>query len=141
MAILDLPLVCCLRWLVTGGLNNGIQNCYFQMEDFATANASLGTIGVLNVRSEEFFVHQCLIRANSPLVFSNSANLSSTGINFTASSTYIALAAGTGTMGVTSVRATSIQNYEKRQPAIILNGTNSFNFQGFISRISATTRH
>lgn len=123
----------------TGGLNNGIQNCYFQMEDFATANAGLGTIGILNIRSEEFYIHQCQVRANSPLVFSNSASLSNAGINFTASSSYIALASGTGSMGVTSVRATSIQNYEKRQPALILNGTNSFSFQGYLSRITANT--
>nr|WP_293837691.1 glycosyl hydrolase family 28-related protein [uncultured Arsenicibacter sp.] len=122
-----------------GGLNNGIQNCYFQMEDFPSANGGVGSIGILNVRSEEFYVHKCLIRANAPVIMSNSASLGSVGLNYTASSTYIALAAGTGTMGVTSMRATSIQNYEKRRPGLILNGTNSFAFQGYISRISATT--
>ncbi|GAB3986974.1 hypothetical protein GCM10028807_05530 [Spirosoma daeguense] len=122
-----------------GGLNCGIRNCSFQMEDFPTANNGAGTIGVLNVRSEEFYVHQCLIRANVPLMFSYAAAISIGSINFTASSNYQALASGTGSMGVVSIQATSLQNYEKRQPALVLNGTNSVNFQGYISRLTANT--
>lgn len=120
----------------TGGLNCGIRNCSFNMEDFPTANNGFGTIGILNVRSEEFYIHECFIRANTPVVMSNSVSLGITGVNFTASSRYQTLAAGIGSMGVTSITGTSLQVYEKRQPALVLNGTNSLTFQGYIGRAS-----
>jgi hypothetical protein len=122
----------------TGGLNCGIKKCYFQMTDVPSANSGFGSIGVLNVRSEEFYIHECLVRANTPLIMSASANLSQTGTNYTASSFFQTLSSGTGTMGVTSVNATSLQTLEKRQPAMVLLGTNSFNFQGYIGRLSAS---
>ncbi|PRY23273.1 pectate lyase-like protein [Spirosoma oryzae] len=122
-----------------GGLNNGIRNCTFNMEDYATTNGGFGTIGILNVRSEEFYIHECLIRANTPIIMSNNSSLASTGINFTATSNYQAIAAGLGSMGVTSILGTSIQTYEKRQPGLVLNGTNSLTFQGYISRASANS--
>lgn len=121
-----------------GGLNCGIRNCSFNMEDFSTANNGFGTIGILNIRSEEFYVHECFIRANTPVVMSNSVSLGITGVNFTASSRYQTLTAGLGSMGVTSIIGTSLQVYEKRQPALVLNGTNSFTFQGYIGRASVT---
>lgn len=121
-----------------GGLNCGIRNCSFNMEDFSTANNGFGTIGILNIRSEEFYVHECFIRANTPIVMSNSVSLGITGVNFTASSRYQTLTAGMGSMGVTSVIGTSLQVYEKRQPALVLNGTNNFTFQGYIGRVSVT---
>ena len=121
-----------------GGLNCGIRNCSFQLEDFASANNGFGTIGILNVRSEEFFADSCFIRANTPIVMSNTASLAGTGVNFTATSRYQTLSSGTGTMGVTHMHSASLQNYEKRQPALVLNGTNSFNFQGYIGRITAS---
>lgn len=119
-----------------GGLNCGIRNCYFQLEDFATANGGFGTIGILNVRSEEFFIHECLIRANTPIVMSSSTNLGETGNNFVASSPYQTLTSGTGSMGVTSIKGTSLQGYEKRQPALVLNGTNSLTFEGYMGRVT-----
>lgn len=122
-----------------GGLNCGIKRCNFQMNDVPTANGGMGSIGLLNVRSEEFYIHECLIRANVPLVMSYAANIVYTGVNYTASSAFQTLASGTGSMGVTSVKGTSLQSIEKRQPGLILNGTNSFDFQGYISRIVATT--
>lgn len=122
-----------------GGLNCGIKNCYFQLEDFATANSNFGTIGILNIRSEEFYVHECLIRANTPIIMSSSTNLAETGVNFTASSSYQTLLGGIGSMGVTSIKGTSLQAYEKRQPAMVLNGTNSLTFEGYIGRITASS--
>lgn len=119
-----------------GGLNCGIRNCYFEMNDTPSANGGFGSIGLLNIRSEEFFVRDCLIRANTGVIFSYTSNLSETGTNFTASSTYQTLSSGTGSMGVVTVTGTSIQNYEKRQPALVLVGTNSIDFQGYLSRIS-----
>ena len=118
-----------------GGLNCGVRNCYFQMGDVATANNNIGTIGILNIRSEEFYVHECLIRTNAPIILSFNADLSElTGLAYTATSKYQTLSAGTGSMGVVSIKATSLQTYEKRQPALLLNGTNSVNFQGYIGR-------
>ena len=122
-----------------GGLNCGIKNCSFQMEDYPTANGGFGTIGILNVRAEEFYIHECFVRANTPVVMSNAASLAATGTNFTASSRYQTIVTGIGSMGVTNINATSLQSYEKRQPALVLNGTNSLNFQGYIGRASATT--
>lgn len=122
-----------------GGLNCGIRNCSFQMEDYPTANNGFGSIGILNVRAEEFFIHECLVRANSPVVMSNSSSVTGQGVTFTATSRYQTLTAGIGSMGVTNVQATSLQTYEKRQPALTLNGTNSFSFQGYLSRLTAAT--
>ncbi|MEZ0609317.1 glycosyl hydrolase family 28-related protein [Fibrella sp. WM1] len=120
----------------TGGLNCGIKRCYFQMTDVPTANGGFGSIGLLNVRSEEFYIHECLIRANVPLVMSYAANITYTGVNYTATSNFQTVTAGSGSMGVTSINGTSLQTLEKRQPAVVLNGTNSFNFQGYMSRLS-----
>lgn len=122
-----------------GGLNCGVRQCSFQMEDFPTANNGFGSIGILNIRSEEFFVQECLIRANIPVVFSNSTSITGPFGNFSASSRYQTISAGIGSMGVINIQATSLQNYEKRQPALLLNGTNSLNFHGYISRVSAGT--
>jgi hypothetical protein len=120
-----------------GGLNCGLRNCSFQMEDYPTANNGFGSIGILNIRSEEYFIHECLVRANTPVVMSNAVSLDATGINFVATSRYQTLSQGVGSMGVTNVQATSLQTYEKRQPALVLNGTNSFSFQGYLSRLTA----
>lgn len=120
-----------------GGLNCGIKRCYFQMTDIASANGGLGSIGIVNIRSEEFYIHECLIRANSPVILSYSSNIVVPNANFTVTSIQT-LAAGTGSMGVTNIIATSLQAVQKRQPALILIGTNSLNFQGYISRIAAS---
>lgn len=122
----------------SGGLNCGIRHCYFEMNDTPSANGGFGSIGLLNVRSEEFYVHECLIRANVSALFSNTRNLSEAGNNFTVTSSFQALPADVGSMGVVDITGTSLQNYEKRQPALILVGTNSVNFQGFISRLTAS---
>lgn len=122
----------------TGGLNCGIKRCYFQLTDVAAANGGFGSIGVLNVRSEEFYIHECLIRANTPLVMSYASTITYTSTNYTASSAYQILSSGTGSMGVTSINGTSLQTLEKRQPGMVLNGTNSLNFQGYISRLSVS---
>ncbi|OJW78844.1 glycosyl hydrolase family 28-related protein [Spirosoma sp. 48-14] len=119
-----------------GGLNCGIKKCYFQMSDTPSSNGGLGSIGLLNIRSEEFFIHECTIRANSPVVLSYSASLNYPGVNYSASSSFSpGLLSGTGSMGVVNIMGTSLQAVEKRQPALILNGTNSINFEGYLSRI------
>ncbi|MCK8492305.1 glycoside hydrolase family 55 protein [Spirosoma sp. RP8] len=118
-----------------GGLNCGIKKCYFQMADNASANGGLGSIGLLNIRSEEFYIHECVIRANAPLILSYTSNIAVIGVNYTASSSYQALLGGTGSMGVTDITGTSLQAIEKRLPAMILLGTNTINFQGYLSRL------
>ncbi|GAB4015094.1 glycosyl hydrolase family 28-related protein [Spirosoma koreense] len=117
-----------------GGLNCGIRNCYFQLQDFPTANNGLGTIGILNIRSEEFYIDSCLIRANTPVIMSYTASVTGVGSTFTATSRYQTLATGPGSMGSINIVSTSLQNFEKRQPALLLNGTNSLNFQGYIGQ-------
>ena len=122
-----------------GGLNCGIRNCYFQMSDLPSANGGAGSIGLVNVRSEEFYIHDCLVVANTPIIFSYSSNFVYAGVNYTASSAYQSLSAGTGSMGVVGINGTSLQTLEKRQPALVLIGTNSINFQGYLSRTTANT--
>lgn len=118
-----------------GGLNNGIRNCHFELYDLSTANGSFGTIGVLNVRSEEFFIHECVIKANTPVILSSQTVLNETGVSFTATSPYQTLSPGTGSMGVSNIAATSLIAYEKRRPSLVLLNTNSLSFQGYISRV------
>ena len=120
----------------SGGINCGIRNCSFIMHDFPTANNGLGTIGIVNIRSEEFYIHECFIRANTPAILSNMAGINFAGINFTATSRYQTLPADIGSMGVVDITGSSLQSYEKRQPALILNGTNSVNIEGYIGRAS-----
>ncbi len=121
-----------------GGLNCGIRKCYFEMLDQANANGGFGSVGLVNIRSEEFYIHECTIRANSPLIMSYTADLSSSGTNYTVTSPFQALASGSGSMGVTDITGTSLQGYEKRQPAMVLLGVNSLNFHGYLGRLSAT---
>lgn len=123
----------------SGGLNCGIEKCFFLLDDNATANNGLGSIGVVNIRSEEFYIKDCLIRANTPVILSNKASLADTGYGFTATSPYTTIASGQGSMGVTDILATSLQGAERRTPALILNGTNSVNFEGYIGRTSASS--
>ncbi|GAB2520322.1 glycosyl hydrolase family 28-related protein [Spirosoma aerophilum] len=120
-----------------GGLNCGIKKCHIQFNDNASANGGLGCIGILNIRSEEFYIHECLVRSNSPLILSYTANVVISGANYNATSAYQTLASGTGSMGVVSINGTSLQSIEKRQPALILIGTNSINFQGYLGRASS----
>lgn len=121
-----------------GGLNCGIRNCYFEMNDTPSANGGFGSIGILNVRSEEFYIHDCTVRANTPLILSFRPDLAISNANFTATSTFQTLAGGTGSMGNVTINGTSLQGYEKRQPAMVLVATNSVNFHGFISRLTVT---
>ncbi len=121
-----------------GGLNCGIRKCYFEMVDQPSANGGFGSIGLVNVRSEEFYIHECTIRANTPLIMSYAANLGASGTNYTITSSFQTLASGIGSMGVTSINGTSLQGYEKRQPAMVLLGTNSLSFQGYLGRLSAS---
>lgn len=120
-----------------GGLNCGLRNCYFQLQDFPNANNGFGSIGVLAVRADEFFMSDCLVRANLPVLLSNTTSLLDVGANFTVTSRYQTLSSGTGSMGVINIQSAYLQNYEKRQPALILNGVNSLNFHGYLSRLSA----
>ena len=117
-----------------GGLRNGIRNCHFELYDLPAANNGFGTIGILNVRSEEFFIHECIIKANTCIIMSSQIILNETGVTFTVSSSYQSLLTGTGSMGVTSIIATSLIGFEKRRQALILFNTNSFTFQGYIGR-------
>lgn len=120
-----------------GGLNCSIKNCYFKLEDNPTANNGFGTIGILNIRSEEFSASDCVINANTPVILSNKANLLDTGIDYLAKSNYTEIEARPGSMGVANFDGQmSLQAIEKRCPALVLNGINTVNFVGYIGRTS-----
>lgn len=120
-----------------GGLNCSIKNCYFKLEDNPKANSGFGTIGILNIRSEEFSASDCVINTNTPIILSNKSDLSDTGTNLTIASTFAKISTGTGSMGVANLNGQmSLQSIEKRQPALVLNGTNTVNFIGYIGRVS-----
>ena len=123
-----------------GGLNCTVRNCYIMMADMPSANNGIGTIGILNCRAEEFGVTDCFIQANIGCIFSNKNDLSDAGLAYTVSSLYAPVATSqNGSMGVINFSGqNSILNQGKAQPALILNGTNSVNFQGFIARASLT---
>ena len=121
-----------------GGLVCTIRNCFIQMADLPSANNGLGTIGIINCQAEEFAVTDCLIHANLGCIFSYKSNLSEAGLSFTISSTY-ATVSTQGSMGVVNFSGqNSIKNFGKIQPAVVLNGTNSVNFHGYLGRLTNT---
>ncbi len=123
-----------------GGLNCSIKNCYFKLESSPSSNNGFGTIGIVNIRSEEFNAADCVINANTPVVISNNSDLSDTGVKKTITSTYTQILTGAGSMGVVSFTGQmSLQSFEKHQPALILNGTNTVRFDGYIGRISQSS--
>lgn len=119
----------------TNGLNNFMHNVSMQMADLPTqggspVNGGLGAVGVMNVRSEEIHFSNILVRANTPMVFSNKQNLSDTGYAFTVTSPYATVITGQGSMGVVELSGVKLQCIRGRTPALVLNGTNSVNMSG-----------
>ena len=124
-----------------GGLNGQIKNCYIDMGDQAGINGGMGSIGLLDIRSEEFTGQNCLIRANAPAVFTNRSDLGSStpySITFSSPNATVATTAG-GSMGVVDLSGqVSLQAYNKYAPALTLVNTNSVRMHGYMSRLSAT---
>jgi hypothetical protein len=121
-----------------GGLNCSINNCYFQMDDINGVNGGLGSIGILNCRSEEFIINNCVISANCPVVFTQNKDMGvNTPYNFQISSNFAAVQdnVGGGSMGVINITGTSIIARSRRSPALILQGANAVDFVGYISRV------
>lgn len=122
-----------------GGLYCIVKNCWFKLPDDLSANGGIGSIGILNCRAEEFALSDCLIQANIGCIFSYKKELNDAGFAYTVSSPYTTLATGSGSMGVVNFSGqNSITNFSKVQPALVLNGTNSVNFHGYMGRISNT---
>lgn len=122
-----------------GGPTCVIKNCFMMLADIPTANNGMGTVGIMNCRAEEFAVTDCVIQANIGCIFSNKNNLADAGFSYTVSSAYAPVATGQGSLGVINFNGqNSITNLGKAQPALILNGTNSVNFHGYLSRASVT---
>lgn len=120
------------------GLVCTIKNCFIQMPDMPSANNGMGSVGVVNCQSEEFAVTDCLIHANIGFIFSYKNNLNDAGYSYTISSPYATISTE-GSMGVVNFSGqNSIKNFGKTQPALVLNGTNSFNFHGYLGRLSDT---
>ena len=123
-----------------GGLNNAVDNCYFQLDDNETANAGFGTIGILNMAAEEFCITNTTIRSNCGMVFAYNKNLSSTGHNYTVSSNYAIVAPGNRSMSAVEIsQNVSIQNYHKRSPAIVLIGCAAFKIFAYLTRTATTS--
>ncbi len=110
----------------SGGLNCGIRNCFFLLQHNATANNGLGTIGILNAKSEEFTIWDCLIRANSCVIFTSNAVFSTNQVtSFTATSAYTNIS-GSGSMGVIDIGGTtSLQSHTHTGHPLTLYGVNS----------------
>lgn len=122
-----------------GGLNDRISNCYFQLDDMPTANGGIGSIPILNIRSEEFSMSDIFSRGNTGVIFSNKRDLSDIGVTYTASSPYAAVIRGTGSMGVVDMcNNISLQVYQKRRPALLFINANSVRFFGYIGRLTVT---
>jgi hypothetical protein len=116
-----------------GGLNCSIRDCYFQLDNNPSFNGGFGTVGILNIRSEEFKITDCLIRANTGIILSSSNIVKTRSSNYTFKSNYANIAfKEQGSMGVVDIAGTSIQNYEKLQHALVLNGTNGVNYSGYL---------
>lgn len=119
----------------TNGLNNFMCNVSMQLADLPIqggqpVNGGLGAVGMMDIRSEEIHISNVLIRANTPMVFSNKQNLSDTGYNHTVTSPYATVITGQGSMGVVELSGVKLQCIRGRTPALVLNGTNSVNMAG-----------
>ncbi|WP_157626885.1 hypothetical protein [Spirosoma luteum] len=117
-----------------GGLNCTLNNCYFQMSHLPTANGGLGSIAVVNIRSEEFGVSNVYTSSTVGFLYTSKNNLSDLGVSYSVQSQFTAIATGIGSMGVIDMQNISIQTQTKTQPGLILLGTNSVRFHGYISR-------
>ncbi|GAB3568936.1 hypothetical protein GCM10027578_22420 [Spirosoma luteolum] len=123
-----------------GGLNCQLNRCYIQLYDSTTVNNGLGTIGVLNCRSEEFGIADTTIKANLPILCSNRYDVpvSSGTYTITSPTATVATFAG-GSMGATNCTGQmSLLSIQKRQPAIMLVNANSFKFFGYMGRAVAS---
>ncbi len=119
---------------VTNGLYTGISDCWFDMHTNAAANGGMGTICVLNIRSEETYVRECMLKGNSPLVFSNTSTLTTrnAAVTFTSSFGAGLATGGSGSMGVIDVTGTTINAYDHVGHGITSYGTNALRFHGYI---------
>ncbi len=125
-----------------GGLNCDIRDCFFQMQSMPTVNGGYGTIGVLNVRAEEFAMGNLLVKTDAGIMFSNMADLTRMGKPFIASSKFVTLARGSGSMGVVKCYGRmSIQNVTGNRPALSLLNVNSFFYDGYLVRSNLGPEH
>ena len=119
-----------------GGLNATIDNCFFQMDDDPTANGGIGSLGVVNVRSEEFAASDCLIRANAPVLMTNKKDVATElGLAgaFSLESKYTTIATGIGSMTVACLSNNmSLQCVQRRREALMLVNTGSISFMGYL---------
>ncbi len=120
-----------------GGLNCAIERCYFLMDNNTSWAGGLGSIAILNVRSEEFKVADCYIKAGSPIILSNQANLSPMGVTYTVSSPFATVDSATGSMGVVDFHGQmSVMSVDKYRPALQLLNANSIRFFGYLKQFT-----
>jgi len=130
----------------TGGLNCSASNFYIDMEDMPTANGTIGSIGLLNIRAEEFDMDHYQIRANCPAIFSANSDLSRYGSGIApvitsalATASGAGITAGLGSMGVVNGgNKGSLLGINFQMPCLLLHYPNSFEFNGYLSRVGTT---
>ncbi|PRY38476.1 pectate lyase-like protein [Spirosoma oryzae] len=126
-----------------GGLNCSVSNVSIKGGDFVSINGGLGFIGLINCRSEEFCLHNVTIQANTPVLFTTTNTIqATTGYNYTITSpnagTYIQ-DNNSGSMGVVNWSGqNSLYSWEYQTPTQLLNGVNSYNFHGYMTRLNNT---
>ena len=123
-----------------GGLNNSVSDCYFQLDDNPTANGGIGTIGILNFAAEEFSIRNSTIRANCGALFSFIGHLGATGHTYIVNSPFAIIAKGARSMSAVEISDNvSIQNYQKRSPALIFNSCAAIKAFVYLARTATTS--
>jgi hypothetical protein len=117
----------------SGGLSCFMRDCYIQMADMPDMNGGFGSIPVLNIRSEQFSLADCVLKGNMGIMYTNRADVVGRKNSYTFAGNFFPIKTGVGSMGVISNRAVSIETNGTSQPGLFLNGVNSLDFQGYLA--------
>lgn len=117
----------------SGGLSCFMRDCYVQMADMPDLNGGFGSIPVLNIRSEQFSMSDCVLKGNMGILYTNRADVTGRKSSYTFAGDFFPVKTGVGSMGVISNRAISLETNGTSQPALFLNGVNSLDFQGYLA--------
>lgn len=124
---------------LTGGLNCTLRNIYVQMDDMPTANGGLGSVGIMNCRSEEVAYSDGLIQCNTPVVFTNKRDVTAE-LGFTVASNYATVAAGFNSMTVIDMSGNmSLRVVNRRSNAIVAVNTGALVFNGYATQYNGGT--
>ena len=123
-----------------GGLDATIHNVSIQLANLPSANNGIGTIPVINCRSEEFSATDIYTLGNAGFIFTNRLDLlSTTGYNYTIGSDFAPLQDdNSGSMGNINIKG-QVRCWERLSPAFLMNGINGLDFHGYIGRPTVTS--